>query len=218
MVNTIGKWFQIDGPVMNVINKAGNLIIASFLWVICCLPVITIGPATVALYYAVVKAIRFECGYVAKDFFEAFKRVLLKGILYTIFVLALVVFVVLDREIMAKSQNLYAATLVIVYDGIFILILAFAVYLFSLMTRFDLKIRKMFQLSLVCVFKYLPYTLGILVILLGLGIVAIRLPLLALVIFPGLGCYLYSYLMEPIIMKYVPEPETDEEKTMWYFR
>lgn len=208
----------MDGPVITAINKAGNLILASFLWLLCCIPVVTIGPSTIALYYVVVKCIRFDSGYVSKDFFSAFRRVWKKGILFTLFLLIVFISVIVDREYFARAQTLNSTLLVIMYDAVFVIFVAFAAYLFPLMTRFDLRLRKLFQLAMVCVFKYLPYTLGILGIFVGLVLVTIRFPAVALVIFPGLGCFLASYLLEPVIRRYMPEASTEEEKNVWYYQ
>ena len=53
----------------------------------CSIPIITIGPATAALYYTVVKVVRRNRETVIKSFFHSFKSNLKQGILFTIFYL-----------------------------------------------------------------------------------------------------------------------------------
>ena len=44
------SFFDMDSPVMQAMNKLGSVILMSLLWLVCCLPVVTIGAATAALY------------------------------------------------------------------------------------------------------------------------------------------------------------------------
>lgn len=50
-----------------------DIVVSGLLWCLCSLPVITVGTASTALYYAVVKSIRHERGYVGKCFWAAFR-------------------------------------------------------------------------------------------------------------------------------------------------
>ena len=62
------------------LERAGQIIILSILWLICCLPIITLGPSTAALYYAVVKSVRCQRGSFLHEFFSSFKANLLPGL------------------------------------------------------------------------------------------------------------------------------------------
>ena len=42
--------FDMDSPVMQAMNKLGSMIWISLLWLLCCLPAVTIGASTAALY------------------------------------------------------------------------------------------------------------------------------------------------------------------------
>lgn len=48
----MGSIFRPDSPAMIFLSKMGTLIILNLLWLLFCIPIITIGPATVALYSA----------------------------------------------------------------------------------------------------------------------------------------------------------------------
>ena len=47
-----GKFFSWDGRFMELINGFGELVMLSVAFLICCIPVVTIGPAMTSLYYA----------------------------------------------------------------------------------------------------------------------------------------------------------------------
>lgn len=54
------KFLDIDRPIGQFRCKIGDIIILNFLWIICSLPIITIGASTSALYYTWMKQFR-EC-------------------------------------------------------------------------------------------------------------------------------------------------------------
>ena len=58
----------------SVLTAIIDIIYAGLLWLVCSLPVVTLGPASAALYYAVVKCIRHERGSLTKSFFSAFRQ------------------------------------------------------------------------------------------------------------------------------------------------
>ena len=58
----------------SVLTAIIDIIWAGLLWLVCALPVVTLGPASAALYYAVVKCIRHERGSLTKSFFSAFRQ------------------------------------------------------------------------------------------------------------------------------------------------
>lgn len=69
----MGGIFDIDSPVMNVLNKVMNLIVLNFCFVISCIPVITAGAAAAALYSVNLKMARNEESYVFSSYFRAFR-------------------------------------------------------------------------------------------------------------------------------------------------
>ena len=54
-------------------NLVFDLVIMHLLWIICSLPIFTIGASTTALYYAFMKRARRDEGYIWKNFFHSFK-------------------------------------------------------------------------------------------------------------------------------------------------
>ena len=63
-----------DSPVMNLLSTIADLIVLHLLFVICCLPIVTIGAAYSAKYYVAMKIIRGEDSGVFAPFFKAFIR------------------------------------------------------------------------------------------------------------------------------------------------
>ena len=59
----------------------------SFLWAAACVPVVTIGPATAALYFAVVRRVRRREDGAFKAFFHSFRMNVKQGVLATLMIL-----------------------------------------------------------------------------------------------------------------------------------
>ena len=70
----MNSFFNYEGPFFNVLNRLSDLVILNVLWFICCLPIVTIGASTTALYYVTIKIVNDEDAYVAKNFFKSFRQ------------------------------------------------------------------------------------------------------------------------------------------------
>lgn len=65
--------FGLEGPVMNFITKITYSAYLNILWLVCCLPIVTIGASTTALFYVTLKVAKNEEGSLTKAFFHSFK-------------------------------------------------------------------------------------------------------------------------------------------------
>lgn len=68
-------------------DKLGDIILLCLCWLLCSIPVVTLGPSCTALYYAINKRFKDGSEKPAKDFFHSFKQNLLQGILLTVIIL-----------------------------------------------------------------------------------------------------------------------------------
>lgn len=64
---------KYDSPVMDFLGKVTDFIMLNILWVICSIPIVTIGAATAAKYTIAMRIIRHEDSPVIMPFFKAFK-------------------------------------------------------------------------------------------------------------------------------------------------
>ncbi|MDD3173509.1 MAG: YesL family protein, partial [Herbinix sp.] len=69
----MGNFFNIDNGFFAFLSKVCDILFLSIIWVAFCIPIITIGPANTALYYATVKVIRRDRGYLFREFFKSFR-------------------------------------------------------------------------------------------------------------------------------------------------
>ena len=61
--------FNMEGPVMNFITKITYSAYLNILWLVCCLPIFTIGASTTALFYVTLKVVKNEENSLTKAFF-----------------------------------------------------------------------------------------------------------------------------------------------------
>lgn len=65
------KLFSVDSPFISAVGYITDLIILNLLWIICCVPIITIGTSTTALYGCFLN--RHKESSIIKIFFSEFK-------------------------------------------------------------------------------------------------------------------------------------------------
>lgn len=75
-----------DTPVFTVFSRIGDMMILSLLWLLCCLPVVTIGASTAALQYTCLKFARGDSVKTVKTFFEGFRLHFLRATAAMLFV------------------------------------------------------------------------------------------------------------------------------------
>ena len=66
--------FNPDNKIANFLTKIMYLAWLNFLWLLCSLPIVTIGASTTAVYYTAMRMARDDEGYIARDFFHSFKE------------------------------------------------------------------------------------------------------------------------------------------------
>ncbi len=92
----MGKFFDIDSPFIQFLNRVADLMILNFLVMICCLPIFTIGASYTAMHYVLLKMVRKEEGYLIRGFFKSFKQNFKQATLIWLGMLVLIAFFGVD--------------------------------------------------------------------------------------------------------------------------
>ena len=66
--------FSVDGKAAGAIRTATDLVKLNLVWLLCCIPLVTIGASTTALYSVVIKMVKNEDSYVVRSFFSSFRE------------------------------------------------------------------------------------------------------------------------------------------------
>lgn len=217
MGTEMGNLFNMDNVFFTAIGKLVDLMIISILWVIICIPVITIGPATTALYYTVVKVIRRERGYLLREFFGSFKSNFKTGSLAGIIITILAIALYLDRKIVSTYEGNVYFILFSVFNAMILFLFFVSIYIFPILSRFKVGLKQLFKSSLFMAIKHLPTTILMAVIIISFMLGIRMMPPVAFV-GPALCVLLCSFLLERVFKKYMPEKSEDENSTIdeWY--
>ncbi len=210
------KLLSPDGSFMYFLTKSGQVIILNVIWLLSCIPVITIGTATTSLYYAMMKNIRRSRGYPVAEYWSSFKRTFTKGCVFTV-VAAVWLFVLHRLRLIVLAQETeYSIFLSRMYVVLMALTAAILVYLFPVLSRFTMSMSAMVKLSFVMALRYLGYTV---LILAGTAVLAFLqfyfLPMPMIFFLPGAWCYVCTFMIEKALRKYMPVSEKDADA--WYF-
>lgn len=193
----MGKLFDQNNLVMRGLTDIANIILLSCLWLLCSLGIITIGPATAALYYVTQKMVQGENPKIFRCFFHSFRENLKQGMAFSlIFGLSGLVlyYDYLFSYIVDDSLGSVLRILFVVAAALWLMLVC---YTFPLQAQFQNKVKITLQNALFLALSHLGKTLLLMVIHLVPVAVCLALPelfarLLPLWIFaaPGLIAFL----------------------------
>lgn len=130
------KFFSVDGPLYKLLNTLVVLVELNFLWMLCSLPIVTLGGTTIAAYDVIMKIIAGEEGYVVKDFFASFKANFKNGIPYGLLMLFCAYVVWLDFSLFSQIEGNPMILLIMGFLAAFIFVVSF-LFAFPLQARYE---------------------------------------------------------------------------------
>lgn len=203
-----------DSPVMNFLNILGQLILLSILWVLCCLPIVTIGAASTALYYTTVKVLRRDAGSLFSSFFTSFRSNFSQSLSVNMVFLTYfaVLAYLLIPELLAGDECFSSRFYVLCSLGFLGMLPAAICY--PVISRFYHKGFALLRFLLLLTGRHLlaVVSCALLVLISAFFVLSNSAVLLFL---PGIVAYLQSLMLEPIFKKYSDSLE-DSQYALWY--
>lgn len=221
------RFFNSDNAVMRVLSKIFDIGWLSILYVMFCAPVVTVGAATTSLYYVSAKVLRRDRSYVWTEFWRSFKQNFVPATIMWIFVVLVYGILYFNLKVIGitDQESRYGGYLAGAYIALGLLVFFVVSYVFCVLSRFDMKVSKIFRFSLYLAFRHFLHTALMLVILLGAFAITYigftkGIPIVLLLV-PAGASFLYTFPMEHVLKKYMPktEPtytEDGEEIVEWY--
>lgn len=207
-------FFNYDNPVWRFIGKFFDIMILNLLWVVCSIPIFTIGASTTAVYYVTLKLVRDEEGSTFHSFFKSFKENFKQATAIWLIMLAIGAVIVFDLYFFIRVQTA-ASTLrtvmVSIFGGFAIIYLAVLLFVFPLQSKFYNPVRRTLFNAFFMSIRHLFHTIGMLAIdavtvIVPLTLMPMLMPLLFLFGFPILA-FINSYFFVGIFDKYMPKRE-----------
>ena len=70
----LNRLFSPDGSFMDFLTQVADVLLAGVLWLVCSIPVVTIGASTAAMYQVLLNVLDGREDGVLRDFFGAFRH------------------------------------------------------------------------------------------------------------------------------------------------
>ena len=162
-MSKMSKLFDQNNMFFTIMGVLFDLIILNVLTLLCCIPIVTAGASFTAMHNVLWHMVRHEETYVARQFFDSFKRNLKQSLLpWLAFLLAAAVLTV-DGMLAWSSYVLrIPMMIVVVFAGL--VIIAIAQYFFPLLSRYDNPTSTMLRNAAKLALGFVPCTLCMLVI------------------------------------------------------
>lgn len=155
--------FSPNSKLYKFMEWLTNTFVLNILWLLLCLPVVTIGASTIAAYTVALKMTNENEGHIAQDFFKAFKANIKQGIPMT-FITALCAEVLyLDFQICKIAEENSLIFLIIGIITAYVFIFSF-LYVYPLLARYDNTIFRTLKNSFRISMKYFLRSLLLVVI------------------------------------------------------
>ncbi len=197
--------FGFGGGYTSIVSKIFDVLMLGLMWLVFCVPIVTIGASSAALYYAIVKSVKNDDGYASTMFFRSFRTNLKQGAILTIIVGVLLYLMGLNVGILLeKATGLFGIIMMGFYIAVAVYIVLMAVYMFAALSRFVMGVGWFIRVGIYMVARYFLTSIMIAVILVSAGAIVWRIPLLILIV-PGPVAFLISEFMERVLEKHTPK-------------
>lgn len=147
-----------DNVVMRALGKIGDMICLNVMWLICCIPIITIGASTTALYTVMLRMVKNEEGYIFRGFLKAFKSNFKQSTLIWLILLLLGIVWTVDFRVAGVIPGMAGIVLRALFLTLGFVLLSVTIYIFPLTARYENSIKGTFKNALILTVAKLPYT------------------------------------------------------------
>ena len=155
-----------DNVVHIFLSKIGDLVVANLLFILCCIPVITIGPAMTALYHCTLRMVKGNDSSTSKTFFRAFKQNFIQSLVIWLGILlaGVILFLNIRFLIQTQSTSSYGKILLYMSEALMGLLVIVALYIFPVIAAFANTAGKLLKNAFLFAFMHFPSTLAMAVI------------------------------------------------------
>ena len=130
------RFFNMDNKFFTFMSRVADLIILNLLCIVCCIPVVTIGPSIAAMFYVTLKMVRNEESYIVRGFFKSFKQNLKQGIVINLIMLAAALLLYFDISICRSTPGTIGKVLMVLFMMILVVYLMIFLYIYPVLVFF----------------------------------------------------------------------------------
>ena len=133
----MGKFFNLDAPIVQAVGKVGQMMITTLTWLLFCLPVVTVGAATVGMC-RVMFNLKEDKSCAFREFWKAFRESFWKATALWLLLLVCIALLAAGFYAMVLVENmLLRMAVLMLFCVLFFLVYIVAVYVFPLTAYFE---------------------------------------------------------------------------------
>lgn len=187
-------FLNVDSPFYKALAKITNYAVLGVLWVFSCIPIITVGAASAAVYAAHHKVIQNGNGYVWRTYWQQFRANFKQStILWLIMMVFLAVFAA-DFYILFRMGAAQKPAILYVFLALSIICIMWMQYWLPYIVHIEDRIPTVLKNTLIMTVAHLPQSLLILVVFALCVVINMVVPWLALTVTLILAPIIYSLL------------------------
>ena len=170
----------MDHIFVRVLTRIFDFILLNVLWLVCSLPVVTIGASTTALYAVMMKVAANEEGYILRGFLDAFRSNLKQSIAVWLILLAVGTVIGIDFMIVRRMPGKLAEVGTVLLGAASFIYMVEVIFVFPLIARFENSTFQMMKNAIL--------------------IPAVRFPFMALIMLVTGACLVLTFLNTTTIL------------------
>lgn len=205
----MSRLFHLDSPLLKFLSRAVDIVLLNFLFLLFCIPIITIGSSITALYSVLMKMMRDEDNYIVKNFIVSFKRNFTQSTVVWFIMLASGFLLLANITFLGNLSGvskIFFASMLFIFGIVYLCILLF---IFPYMARYKDTIKKSLLNSLLIGLSNFPYLLLLLILTVVpvIFVFSSSIGFLSGLYFGTFGGFalfvvLYSYIFRKVFSKY----------------
>lgn len=209
----MGDFFNPEKGIWAWLSTLVDVCGLSIVWIFLCMPVVTAGPATAALYYTVVKCVRRRESGAFGYYFRSFRQNFKTGVLTVLIALPAAALFLGGYSVMRWYGTRLGGTaylLYVVYYFALFLPAGVLCWLFPLLGRFEYGTGGLFRTAFQLTIAHLPSTVVVVLLTAQTAVFCIQAwwPVLFM---PAVTALLVSLFFERIFQKHMP-PQAEEDE------
>ncbi len=170
----------MDNIFVRVLTRIFDFILLNVLWLVCSLPVVTIGASTTALYAVMMKVAANEEGYILRGFLDAFRSNLKQSTAVWLILLAVGTVIGIDFMIVRRMPGKLAEVGTVLLGAASFIYMVEVIFVFPLIARFENSTFQMMKNAIL--------------------IPAVRFPFMALIMLVTGACLVLTFLNTTTIL------------------
>ena len=201
-----------NSPVIAFLNKMTDLILLNLIYIVCCLPIVTIGAATTAMYYVCIISIRQGDGYVIRRFWDSFRKNFKQATLIWLPLLVITIVMGFDLFFWYQMGTGFSKIMFVLSAIVAFMIFIVGLYIFPVLAKLEGNVKITIKNAAAFAVVYFPNTI-VLILFTGGFLYAnyVSLGMNAISVFIGFAllAYMKSFFIYKVMMNHIDEKYDD---------